>query len=171
MSDSHEGHGMKLASKILGQSAVLAGCTVLIACGPAYDPNSPEGQAYDRRHEIMEEAGERMELINNMAREVVPVDEQAFVTAAVELAELTTRMPEGFEQETVVSVSRADPAIWQNKADFDSRMEAAIAATAALAEAAQNSGFAAAQALAVGSPTTSSNCSGCHNTYRLPEQD
>ena len=84
---------------------------------------------------------------------------------------LTARMPEGFTEALTVPGSRADPAIWDNKADFDSRMEAAIEATAALAEVAQNQGFAAAQTIVVTNPTTSSNCSGCHNTYRLPEED
>lgn len=168
---------MKTASlifgrRIFGRSILAFGFTALVACGGAsYDPNSPEGQAYESRHEIMEEAGMRMELINNMAREQVALDEAAFTNAAVELASLTARMPEGFEQAWVVPGSRSDPIIWDNKADFDSRMDAAIEATARLAEVAQNEGFAAAQTLVVTTPTTSSNCSGCHNTYRLPEDD
>jgi cytochrome c556 len=162
---------MKKSSKFLGTTTVVIGLSALVACGPSYDPDSPEGQAYELRHSIMEEAGERMELINNMAREQIPVDEAAFAEAAVELADLTARMPEGFEIESPVAGSRSDPAIWENKADFDSRMQSSIEATAALAEAVQNEGFAAAQALVVGNPTTSSTCSGCHNTYRLSEED
>ena len=163
---------MKTVSISLRSVALIAGAASLVACGGAsYDPNSPEGQAFELRYGIMEEAGEKMQLINNMAREQIPVDEAAFAEAAVELAELTARMPEGFEIESPLDGSRSDPAIWQNKADFDSRMQASIDATAALAEAAQNGGFAAAQALVVGNPTTSSTCGGCHNTYRLPEED
>lgn len=163
---------MKKASKIPGRTTVAIGFAALVACGgPSYDPNSPEGQAYELRYSIMEQAGERMEFINNMAREQIPVDEAAFTQAAVELADLASRMPEGFEIESPVAGSRSDPAIWANKADFDSRMQDSIEATAALAEAAQNEGFASAQALVVGNPTTSSTCSGCHNTYRLPEED
>jgi cytochrome c556 len=163
---------MNKAATILGRTALVAGAATLVACGgPAYDPESPEGQAFEMRHEIMEEAGEKMQFINNMAREQIPVDEAAFTTAAVELAELTTRMAEGFDIVSPLDGSRSDPAIWENKADFDTKMEASVAATAALADAAQNSGFATAQALVVGNPTTSSTCSGCHNTYRLPEED
>lgn len=159
-------------TKIFARVLLVLGFTALVACGgPSYDPNSPEGQAYETRHEIMEEAGIRMELINNMAREQTALDEAAFTSAAVELAALTERMPEGFEEAWVVPGSRSDPLIWDNKADFDSRMDAAIEATARLAEVAQNEGFTAAQTLVVTTPTTSSNCSGCHNTYRLPEDD
>jgi cytochrome c556 len=167
-----KGHSMNTASRIFGRSILVLGFAALVACGgPSYDPNSPEGQAYESRHEIMEEAGTRMELINNMARETIPLDEAAFATAVAELASLTARMPEGFEQVWIVPGSRSDPAIWENKSDFDSRMEAAIAATASLAEVMENQGFAAAQAMVVSNPTTSSNCSGCHNTYRLSEDD
>lgn len=163
---------MKKSSKIPGITTAAIGFAALVACGgPSYDPNSPEGQAFELRHSIMEEAGERMELINNMAREQIPVDEAAFTEAAVELADLASRMPEGFEIESPLEASRSDPAIWSNKADFDSRMQMSIEATAALAEAAQNEGFESARALVVGNPTTSSTCSGCHNTYRLSDDD
>lgn len=163
---------MKKASRIIGRSVLVLGLAALAACGgPAYDPNSPEGQAFESRYSIMEEAGTRMELINNMAREQIPLDEAAFEAAAIELASLTEQMPEGFAEAWIVPGSRADPAIWDNKADFDSRMDAAIEATARLAEVVQNDGFAAAQTLVVTNPTTSSNCGGCHNTYRLPEDD
>jgi cytochrome c556 len=146
----------------------------LVACGgggPSYDPDSAEGAAYELRHSVMHVAGVKMELINMMAREQVPIDEAAFADAARQLAVLTTMMPEGFEDELTVAESRLDPAVWENKADFDRRMEAAIEATAALAETAETGGFAAAQALVVASPGLSSNCSGCHNTYRLPEEE
>lgn len=163
---------MKTASIILRRTTLVLGFTLLIACGgPAYDPASPEGQAYESRLSIMEEAGVRMELINNMAREQIDLDEAAFTTAAVELAELTARMSEGFEEAWTVPGSRADPIIWDNKADFDARMDSAVEATARLASVVQSDGFAAAQTLVVSNPTTSSNCGGCHNTYRLPDED
>jgi cytochrome c556 len=166
------GQSMNTASRIFIRTIPVLGFTALVACGgPAYDPSSPEGQAYETRFSIMEDAGTRMELINNMAREQIPLDEAAFETAVVELAALTARMPEGFDEAWVVPGSRADPIIWDNKADFDTRMDAAIEATAMLAQVVQNQGFAAAQQLVVTMPTTSSNCSGCHNTYRLPDED
>lgn len=152
----------------------MLGFAALVACGgggPSYDEDSPEGQAYELRHAVMHVAGVRMEFINNMAREQIPVDEAAFVKAVGELAALTGMMREGFEEELTVAESRAEPTIWENKADFDQRMDAAIAATARLAEAAETSGFEAARALVVTNPTTSSNCSGCHNTYRASEEE
>jgi cytochrome c556 len=165
---------MKTVSRTLGQTALMLGFAALAACGGggmSYDHDSPEGQAYEFRHSVMHVAGVKMELINNMARELVPVDEAEFTKAAKELAVLTEMMPEGFEQNLTVDESRAEPAIWENKADFDQRMDAAIEATAKLAETAETSGFAAAQALVVASPGISSNCSGCHNNYRAREDE
>ena len=164
---------MKIVSG-LGRTTLMLGFAALVACGgggPSYDEDSPEGQAYEMRHAVMHVAGIKMELINNMARETIPVDEAAFVKATRELAVLTEMMPEGFEQDLTVAESRSEPAIWENKSDFDQRMDSAIAATARLAETAQTSGFEAARALVVTNPTVSSNCSGCHNTYRAPEED
>jgi cytochrome c556 len=146
----------------------------LAACaggGPSYDPDSPEGEAYEFRHAVMHLAGVRMEFINNMAREQIPLDEAAFVKAATDLAVLTAMMPEGYENDVLVAESLSEPAIWENMDDFDARMNNAIEATAALAEAAQSGGFAAAQPLVVTSPTTSSNCSSCHNAYRRSDDD
>jgi cytochrome c556 len=165
---------MKTGSNLSSLSTLIVGFAAVAACGgggPSFDEDSPEGQAYEMRHAVMHVAGVKMELINNMARETIAIDEDAFVEAARQLAVLTAMMPEGFEEELTVAESRSDPAIWENKADFDQRMEAAIDATARLAETAENGGFAAAQALVVASPGMSSNCSGCHNTYRLPEEE
>ena len=143
--------------------AALAGCA---GGGPSYDPDSPEGLAYEYRDAVMYLAGARMQLINNMAREQIELDEAAFVKAATELAMLTAMMPEGFETDVLVAESLSEPSIWENMDDFNARMNNAIEATAALAEAAQTGGFAAARQLVVTSPTTSSNCSNCHNAYR-----
>ncbi|HEY5666841.1 MAG TPA: cytochrome c [Gammaproteobacteria bacterium] len=155
--------------------ALVVAFTALAACagggGPSYDPDSPEGQAYEYRDAVMYLAGVRMQLINNMAREQIDLDEAAFVKAATELATLTAMMPEGFGTDVLVAESLSEPSIWENIDDFNARMNNAIEATAALAEAAQTGGFAAAQQLVVGSPTTSSNCSNCHNAYRRSATD
>jgi cytochrome c556 len=165
---------MRITVKALGRAALVCGFITLAACGgggPSYDEESPEGAAYELRHSVMHIAGLKMEFINNMARETIAIDEAAFVRATNQLAVLTEMMPEGFESELTVAESRSLPEIWDNKADFDMRMQAAIDATADLADAARNGGFAAAQSVVVGSPALSSTyCGGCHNTYRAREE-
>jgi cytochrome c556 len=166
---------MKTASKTLGKATLILGLAGLVACGgtsgPSYDPDSPEGQAYEYRHSLMHVAGVKMEFINNMARELIDVDEAAFLKATAELAVLTAMMPETLENQTLVAESRAEPSIWQEPDDFNARMNNALEATARLAEATATGGFAAGQALVTASIGTSSNCSGCHNTYRKSETE
>jgi len=166
---------MKTASKFIGRATLILGLVGLVACGgaggPSYDPDSPEGEAYEYRHSLMHVAGVKMEFINNMARELIDVDEAVFQQATAELAVLTAMMPETFENQTLVAESRTEPAVWENRSDFDTRMNNAIEATASLAEATATGGFAAGQALVTASIGTSSNCSGCHNTYRMSEDD
>lgn len=166
---------MKIASRIPRRLALVIAFTALVACGggggPSYDPDSTEGQAFEYRDAVMHLAGVRMEFINNMAREQIELDEAAFVKAAAELAVLTAMMPEGYETDVIVAESLSEPSIWENMDDFNARMNNAIEATAALAEAAQTGGFAAAQQLVVTTPTTSSNCSSCHNAYRRSASD
>ena len=166
---------MTTASRILGRAALVLSFGTLIACsgggGPSYDPDSPEGQAFEYRDAVMHLAGVKQEFINNMAREQLPLDEEAFTQAAIELAMLTAMMPETFENQTLVEESLTDASVWENWDDFESRMNGAIEATAALAEAVQKGGFAEAQPLVVASYGTFSNCSGCHNSYRRSDED
>lgn len=166
---------MKTVSKTLGKATLILGLVGLVACGgasgPSYDPDSPEGQAYEYRHALMFVAGAKMEFINNMARELIELDEAAFVKAATELAVLTSMMPDTFDNQTLVAESRTEPSVWENQDDFDARMDNALEATTRLVEALETGGFAAGQALVTASVGTSSNCSGCHNTYRKGETE
>ena len=166
---------MNRTVKTFGAATLVAGFMTLVACGgggPSYDPESPEGEAFEFRHSVMHVAGVKMEFLNNMARETIAIDEAAFAAAARQLAALTEMMNEGFETESIVDGSRALAEIWDNKADFDSRMANAVEGTANLAATATNSGFAAAQSMVVGSPGFSSTyCGSCHNTYRGPDTD
>ena len=162
---------MKPKSRILTGLAAGIAALGLTACGgggggPAYDPESPEGMAQMYRDSVMELARQKSGLLIAMANEEVALDEAAFVKAAGDLAAIAAMMPEGFENQTLVAGSRTDPAIWDNWDDFESKLVALADATAALAEAAANGGFAAAQGMV---RETTGNCGNCHRPYRLPE--
>ena len=166
---------MTTVSRILGRAALILSLGTVAACGggggPSYDPESPEGQAFEYRHAVMLVAGVKQEFINNMAREQVELYEAAFAQAAIELAVLTAMMPGTFENQTLVAESLTEPSVWEEWDDFEARMDGAIEATAALAEAVLNGGFAEAQPLVVASYGTFSNCSGCHNSYRRSDDE
>ena len=163
---------MKIRSKIQTTIAIL-GFVTLAACGGGggSDPETPEYQAYKFRDSVMHVASTKMALINGMAREQIPLDEAAFVKATADLKALAGMMLEGFENPTLVPESLAEPAIWENWDDFVARANNLINAADALAEAAANGGFQAARGLVTASAGgTSSNCGGCHTTYRKRDE-
>jgi cytochrome c556 len=163
---------MNTRSKIQTIIAIF-GFVTLAACGGGggSDPETPEYQAYEFRDSVMHAASTKMALINGMAREQIPLDEAAFVKATADLKALSGMMLEGFENPTLVPESMAEPAIWENWDDFEARMNNLITATDALAAAAANGGFQAARGLVTASAGgTSSNCGGCHTTYRKRDE-
>jgi cytochrome c556 len=71
-----------------------------------------------------------------------------------------------FPEGSLAPDSRALPAIWSNKADFDARSKAfgdSSARLAQLAEAGDTAGFAAQAKVVAG------GCNGCHSLYRAEE--
>jgi cytochrome c556 len=164
---------MKIRSTILTTTVIL-GFATLAACGGGggSDPETPEFEAYKYRDSVMHAASTKMALINGMAREQIPLDEAKFVKATADLKALAGMMLEGFENKTLVPESMTEPAVWENWDDFQSRMNNLVTAADALAMAAANGGFQAARGLVTASPGgTSSNCGGCHTTYRKRDDD
>ncbi len=157
---------MKKTSGIFTMGAVT-GFLLLGACGgggaPAFDAESPAGQAYLYRQSVMTLAANKMAMIGGMAREEIPLDEAAFVQATADLAALAGMTAAGFEMPGIVGPSRSLPVIWEDEGDFAQKTNDFVEATAGLAEAAASGGFAAAQGLVQG---TAGTCGGCHRTYR-----
>lgn len=138
------------------------------ACGGGgSDPNSPEFQAYEQRHEVMETLGEAILVLNDMAREQIAVDEDAFLEAARSLAANSMLVLDGFENQTLVPESRTEPAVWENWDDFVAKANDLMAASTALADAAESGGFAAGRGLVEQARNT---CGACHRVYRAPEE-
>jgi cytochrome c556 len=87
--------------------------------------------------------------------------------AAEGLAEFGHSMAGLFADDTLTPESRALPAIWTNKADFDARAKAfgdSAARLVQLAKAGDSAGFAAQAAL------LPNGCNGCHSLYRAEEK-
>lgn len=164
---------MKIRSRIITILSTGFACASLTACGgggggPSYDPESPEGEAQMYRNSVMELARQKSGLLLAMANEEIARDDAVFVKAANDLAAIAAMMPDGFENQTLVAESRTSPDVFDNWSDFESKLDALIDATAALAAAADSGGFAGAQAMV---RTTTGNCGNCHRPYRLPEPE
>jgi cytochrome c556 len=159
---------MKTSSSILTTTMVIAGFAALTACGAGgSDPETPEFEAFKYRDSVMHLLEDKTLIINQMYREQVPLDEEIFVEATQDLAALANMMLDGFENQTLVPESRADPAIWENWDDFEARANNLIEGASALAEAASTGGFAAARGFVEGAVGT---CGSCHNRYRADEE-
>ena len=140
----------------------MAGCGQ--SGGDAAD-DSPEGQAYQYRHAVMELAAAKNAILGGMSRGEVPDDQALFTKTAGDLLVLSGMMGEGFEQEGIASASRSLPDIWSNMDDFNQKVDDLVAAVAVVAQAAQRGDFDGAKELA---GEIGSNCGACHRPYRAP---
>jgi cytochrome c556 len=159
---------MKRASSASTWVGTAAAVFLLAGCGGGgggAEDDSPEGQAYQYRHAVMELAAAKNAILGGMSRGEIPDDQALFTKAAGDLAVLAGMVTEGFEQEGIAAGSRALPDIWTNMADFEQKAADMQTAVSAVAQAAQSGNFARAKELAgdVG-PT----CGGCHRPYRAP---
>jgi cytochrome c556 len=159
---------MTMSSKTLRAVTAAIAFAFLTACGGGSDPNSPEYQAYAKRHELMEEMGDALLVLNEMSNEERPVDEQAFLMAAQTIVDGTGEVVSTFESQLTVPESRAMPEIWQNWDDFTAHNEMVAEAAKALVMAAQSGGFEAGRGLVRG---VRDACGSCHRAYRGPEPD
>lgn len=94
----------------------------------------------------------------------IPYDAESFAESARNVAALASMMPAGFEDSTLHPSSEALPVIWENKADFDEKMQAFISASQTLASTAS----AASEVSQVKGAfiDVAKTCKGCHKAYR-----
>lgn len=159
---------MKERSSIL--KALTAGLVFsgLVACGGGTDPNSPEYQAYEARHELMESLGDAILPLNQMSNEEIPVDEAVFLQSARDLAASARMVRDTFQEQVLIPESRSTPEIWENWDDFVAKDEALVTAANELVAATEDGGFAAGRGLV---RTLRDTCGGCHRPYRAPEPE
>lgn len=146
--------------------AASAALLVLAGCGGGGAPvvdDSPEAQAYEYRHAVMELIAAKMAIVGGMARGDIPDDQASFTKAASDLVTLAGMATEGFQTEGIVAASRATPDIWANMGDFEAKAQDTANAINAVAAAAQSGDFAGAKELATNIGGT---CGGCHRPYR-----
>jgi cytochrome c556 len=159
----------KLIATLLGASlvSVIAACGGGGGGGAAEIPDTPEGQAYEFRHSIMEAVAFKVGHLRAMAMGEMPATDATFAKEASDVAALAGMIGEGFIPNSIVGPSIALPEIWTNKADFDAKAMEFQTAAQALATAAQQNGFEASKGMvqAVGG-----GCGNCHRPYRRRQQ-
>jgi cytochrome c556 len=146
----------------------------LMACSQGSAPtaaapvdDSPEGQAFQFRHGLMEAVSWKVGKLRAMAQGEIPVDDAMAVKHARDTAALASMMADGFIPNSAVKGSLALPEIWTNFADFQQKAKDLEMAATGLAEAAQANGFEASKGMvqAVGQ-----SCGACHRPYRRRDE-
>lgn len=152
-----------MAIAALAAAVLLAGCGQSGGGGAAAEDDSPEAQAYEFRHAVMELVARKNGVLGGMARGEVPDDQALFTKSATDLAALASMVTEGFQTPGIVAQSRSLPDIWTNMGDFTQKAADFQNAANAVAQAAQSGDFAGAKQLAGNVGPT---CGGCHRPYR-----
>jgi cytochrome c556 len=117
------------------------------------------------RQEIMKENGAAMKAASAMAKGEAPYNETEAAGAMAIIKDNMEEFPTLFPEDSKEGGdTRALPAIWENKADFEAKA-AKLAQDAAAAEQAAAQGQ---EAFAAALGQVGSNCGGCHETYRAP---
>lgn len=136
-------------------AAILSGAVVLAQENPI-----------TARQEIMKKSDEDVKLMTKMSKGEVPYD-GAKVTAAYAAIEGGYKKVQNLfpDNSKTGDNTRASPKVWENRADFDTKLAALIkVAGEAKAKAATEEGFKAVHADVVKA------CDNCHSDYRIRRQ-
>jgi cytochrome c556 len=99
-----------------------------------------------------------------MAQGKIPFDSTEFALRAGRVAALTPMLAESYGPESKdVSGSRAKPALWSNRADFDAKMRDLVERSATLAKVAGGGDEAKSKAAFFDAANT---CKACHDEYK-----
>jgi cytochrome c556 len=150
---------------------LLAGCAAIARDETPFFDKHPEVEAAKRAQPIPARQAMMHMAATLLFQSVIPAakngtDVRAQENAADGLDRFGHSLPGLFPQGSDGPGSRALPAIWANKADFDAKANAfgdSAARLAQLAKAGDSAGFAA-QA-----PILAQGCNGCHSLYRAQE--
>ena len=116
----------------------------------------------DERQDVMKSNGDAMKALSAIAKNEAPFDpavvRESGETIAAGLTEAKDLFPEGSGE----GDTRAKPEIWQDKADFNRRLDETIAAAQALAGVTEQANFLPALA------ELGNSCTACHDQYRRP---
>jgi cytochrome c556 len=139
---------------MLAAGAVALGVTAALA----------QANVIQQRQTIMKSNGDQARAVSGMLRGQAPFNLAQVQTALRTISENAKNLPTLWpENSKTGSETKALPAIWQRKADFEQRLtklgQDAQAASAAIKDEAT---------FKTEMPKVLQNCGGCHETYRQP---
>ncbi len=147
--------------------AALAALALIRAAGALAAPESPAEEAIDYRHSVYHVIGWNFSPMAAAVTGKVPYDKDAFLRQATRVALLAPMLPEGFPAGSYVAgKTRAKPAIWEQRAEFDELLRALAAKSASLAEIAKTGDL---QQIKPAFNELAQVCKDCHKKFREDE--
>ena len=102
------------------------------------DSEDPNAHALEYRKSIMTLIGQNFGPMVGMIKQEIPWDDEAFKGFARDLEHLASlNLKRGYREGSHVGKTKAKPEIWENKADFESKMQDMAEALKKLAKAAE----------------------------------
>ena len=151
---------------------VRAGLTALAlalafaACASA-SAESPAEEAIDYRHSVYHVIGWNFSPMGAAVNGKIAYDKDAFLKQATRVALLAPMLPEGFPAGSYVAgETRAKPAIWEQRAEFDELLRKLATKSASLAEIAKSGDF---EQIKPAFNELAQVCKDCHKKFREDE--
>jgi cytochrome c556 len=154
---------MQSRAKIYACALAAAGTLAISSLALAQQPTKAE-QAIKYRQSVYQVILWNLGPMGAAVQGKAPFDAKTFANQAQRVATMAPMLAEAYGADTFVAgKTRAKQEIWQNKADFDAKMDDFVRASAAFAEVAKT-GDQAKIKPAFGQMTQT--CKACHDKYR-----
>ena len=156
---------MKLYNKkTLAVAVVLAG---LAGAPTALSHLNADNFYVSYRQSLFAILGANLGPMSSMIKGEIPWDDVQFTAFAKDLATATTLdFMRGFRDAKQPGKTRAKPEIWENKADFEAKLDDLRTAAAGLATAASSGDK---KAIMTAFQTTGGACKACHDEYKTKD--
>lgn len=152
--------GPARATRIM-TAVLLAG---LLSPAVAQSPESPGAQAIKYRKSIYQVILWNLGPLSAMAQEKAPYDAKEFATRADRVNAMSYMLEEAYPPESQSGAeTRAKPTIWQNRADFEAKLDALQRKSAELAQVSEAGDFGKSRAAFF---EMANSCKNCHDEYR-----
>ena len=154
---------MDLLRKVM-KTTVAVAAVALIGISHAEKPPSKGEQALKYRKSVYQTIAWNFGPLAAMVQGKVPFDTKDFAVRADRVAFLVPLLQEAYGPETRdVAGSKLKPLMWDQRADFDHRLDVAIQRSQELAKTARTGDVAKSKAAFV---ATADACKACHEQYR-----
>ncbi len=144
--------------------AALFFSATLCATASAADQPTPGEQALKYRKSLYQVIVWNFGPMSAMAQDKIPFDQAEFAMRAERIAGLTPMLPEAYpDVSKSVADSKLKSKMWDNRADFDAKMQTLIDESAKLAAVAKGGDAAKSKAAFF---DTANACKSCHDEYK-----